>query len=246
VKIIAIYNLKGGVGKTAAAVNLAYLAAAYGHPTLLWDLDPQAAATWCLGADPHEASGMKKLVRGKRPIGEHIRHTAFEHLDLIPAQLGNRHLDALMEAAGPGRLGELLAPCAEDYALAILDCPPSIGALTEQIFAAADLLVMPVIPSPLSVRAYEQVVGFLAKQRIGGLKLYPFLSMLDRRRRVHQDAAEQLPRQIKTLLRTAVPYAAAVEQMSERRAPLPSYDSASLASRAYEDLWQELSALIRP
>jgi cellulose biosynthesis protein BcsQ len=232
------------VGKTAGAVNLAYLAAAYGHPTLLWDLDTQAASTWCLGAETDAGGGPKKLLRGKRAIGEYIQRTAYEHLDLIPAHAGNRRLDTLLEE-DPGRLGELLAPCAETYALTVLDCPPSLGALAEEIFYSADLLVMPVIPSPLSVRAYQQVVGFLAKRRIKQLKLYPYVSMLDRRRRLHQEAAAQLPREIKTLLRTPIPYAAAVEHMSARRAPLPSYDPSSPAARAYEDLWEELRGLLR-
>ncbi len=246
-KVLALYNLKGGVGKTSAAVNLAYLAADYGYRTLLWDLDPQGASTYHLRVLPRLRGGARKLIKGKHPIGEYVHHTEFDRLDLIPADFSNRQLDLLLDPDrfGSERLRDLLDPFSETHALAVLDCPPSISHLSENVFRASDIIALPLIPSPLAMRAYEQVVVFLAKSKIKRAKLHPFLSMVDRRRRLHNELLEQLPRSIKTLLDSYIPYASIVEQMGLRQAPLPSFDHASEASRSYESLWRELEALMR-
>lgn len=246
-KTLALYNLKGGVGKTSAAVNLSYLAADYGYRTLLWDLDPQGASTYHFRAPPKLRGGARKLIKGRHPIGEYVHPTEFDRLDLIPADFSNRKLDQLLEPQrfGSDRLAELLDPFSETHSLAVLDCPPSISHLAENIFHAADVIALPLIPSPLTLRAYEQVVVFLAKAKIKGIKLYPFLSMVDRRRRLHKEQLEQLPKAIKTLLRSYIPYASIIEQMSVRRAPLPSFDHTSEAARSYESLWRELEGLLR-
>ena len=81
---LALYNLKGGVGKSAAAVNLAYLAAADGIPTLLWDLDPQGAASWYFHAKPEDIK-TKKVLEGETPIGRLVKKTPYENLAMIPA-----------------------------------------------------------------------------------------------------------------------------------------------------------------
>lgn len=245
-KTLALHNLKGGVGKTAAAVNLAYLAAEYGHRTLLWDLDAQGASTWYFTGDMAHKGTTKRLIKGKLPPGECVVPSGYERLDLLPAHLSNRQLDVLLDPShyDAGRLAELIEPFSETYSLVVLDCPPSLSHLSENVFRAADIVLSPLIPTPLSIRAYEQVVGFLAKHKIRELKLYPFLSMVDRRRALHRRLLEELPREIKTLLKTDIPYASAVEQMGLRKAPLPTFDATGPAARAYESLWREVEALL--
>ena len=80
----AIYSLKGGVGKTAAAVNLASEAALDGRHVLLWDLDPQGAASWYLGVDDPPEMSAKRIVSGKAPLGRYVQHTDQERLDVLP------------------------------------------------------------------------------------------------------------------------------------------------------------------
>jgi chromosome partitioning protein len=94
-KIVAVTNIKGGVGKTTTAANLAYLCAASGQRTLLWDLDPQRAATHLLGIDPneHEQTSAKKLLASKCDVPELIIATAYSNLDLLSANLSYRKFD---------------------------------------------------------------------------------------------------------------------------------------------------------
>ena len=116
-KIIGVYNIKGGVGKTAAAVNIAYLAAEEGNRTLVWDLDPQAAATYSFRVKAKVKGGGRALVRGKRELDSVIKGTDFENLDLLPADFSFRNMDlALEDAKKPTKqLSRLLKPLSEDY-----------------------------------------------------------------------------------------------------------------------------------
>ena len=97
-KIFATYNIKGGVGKTTAAVNLAYLSAADGYRTLLWDLDPQGAASFLFRIKPRVKGGGKALIRGTKALDDAIKGTDFDHLDLIPADFTYRNMDLLLGA----------------------------------------------------------------------------------------------------------------------------------------------------
>ena len=243
-KKLAIYNLKGGVGKTAAAVNLGFLAAEYGHRVLLWDLDPQGAATWYLGVEPGLSDPMKGIVKGKRDVTDSVRATTYERLSVLPADFDTRNLDLMLrKAAHPRkRLRELLDELDSGFDLLILDCPPSFSLVTENVFHAADMIASPMIPTPLSMRTYEQMVGFLARERIRDVKLHPFLSMVDLRRGLHRELSENLGDEMKTLLKTRIPYMSSIEGMGRRRAPLCAYAPRDPGARAFEQLWLEVSA----
>jgi len=243
VKTLAIYNLKGGVGKTAAAVNLGYLAAQYGWKTLLWDLDPQAAATWYLGLEPGVQDSVKKLARGKRDWKDSVRETAWPRLSCLPADFDNRNLDQyLRKAEHPEfQVRRLLKDFKSEFDLILLDCPPSFSTVTENLFHAADVIAVPIIPSQLSIRSFEQMVRFLEGEKIRRVKLYPFLSMVDNRRKQHREAGLQLRTEIPNLLTTPIPYAAAVEAMGRTRAPLPASQPRARATTAFEQLWLEIA-----
>ena len=103
-RIIGVYNIKGGVGKTATAVNLAFLSAQEGHRTLIWDLDPQAAATFYLRIKPKIKGGSRKMIQGKRALDGLIKGTDFENLDLLPADFSYRNMDLMLgERKKPAR-----------------------------------------------------------------------------------------------------------------------------------------------
>jgi cellulose biosynthesis protein BcsQ len=243
VKTLATYNIKGGVGKTASAVNLAYLAARDGLRTLLWDLDPQGAASYLLRVRPRVKGGGKALVRGKRSLEEAVKVTEFDGLDLVPADFTYRNLDLVLgETKKPTqRITRLLGPMADNYDLAVLDCPPGISLVSENVVHAADILLVPLIPTTLSVRTLEQLTEF-----VGELDhpptLIPFFTMVDGRKRLHREVIDDLRAHRDDLATTVVPALSLVEQMAVHRAPLPVFAPSSRVTRSYEDLWAEVSA----
>lgn len=241
-KILATYNIKGGVGKTAAAVNLAYLAAREGVRCLVWDLDPQGAATYYFRVQPKIKGGTKKLIRGKRDLEGAIRGTDYPNLDLVPADFSYRHMDIALESAKKPtkRLRQILKPVAPHYDFAFLDCPPSISLVSEAVFRAADVLLVPLIPTTLSLRTLQQLTAFREEQSLTDLILLPFFSMVDRRKSLHRNILETLPNEHPELLVSRIPYASAVERMGVHREPLGAFDRRSSAALAYEALWDEV------
>jgi chromosome partitioning protein len=247
VRILATYNIKGGVGKTAAAVNLAYLAAAEGASTLLWDLDPQGAATYYFRVRPRVKGGGRHLLEAKGNLAGRIKGTDYERLDLLPADISYRHLDLfLSDAKKPTRrLRTVLKPLAGDYDYVFLDCPPGISLVSEAVFDAAEVLLVPIIPTTLSLRTLEQLEEFRSERGSDGAQVLPFFSMTDRRKRLHRDIEESLPLEKPDLLTTTVPYASEVEKMGLRREPLVRFSPRSRAALAYRLLWDEIQARMR-
>lgn len=242
-KILALYTFKGGVGKTAAAVNLAYLAAQSGLPTLLWDLDAQGAATWYLGLDSGLDAKPRKVLKGKASLEQEVRPTRYPALEVLPADLSFRHWDALLDQQGDGRklLRDLLKPMGKTYDLLILDCPPSFSRLSESVVRAADLVLSPVIPTPLSLRAWEQIKRHFDDKKYGRNKLVPFFSMVDRRRKLHRSWIDEPPAQFGPVMRTWIPYSSQVERMGLEAAPVATLAPRGAAAAAYRGLWGEVS-----
>lgn len=245
-KVLASYNIKGGVGKTAAAVNLAYAAAREGARVLVVDLDPQAAATFYFRVKPKVKGGGKGLVSGKRDLDALIKATDHDRLDLIPADFSFRNLDLLLDAEKKSkkRLAKLLKPLAGEYDVVLLDCPPSVSLVSEAVFHAADALVVPLIPTTLSLRTYEQLQAFRAEEDLAGLALLPFFSMVDRRKRLHREIVDRFPADHPEALTVHVPYASVIERMGTERAPLATFAPRSPAAAAYAALWSEIAERI--
>lgn len=239
---VACYNIKGGVGKTAAAVNLAYLAAQGGANTLVWDLDPQGAASFYFRIKPRIKGGSFSLFQRKRQLDDVIKATDYPRLDLVPADFSYRNMDLLLEQQRkPGtRLKKLIKPLRSEYHFLFLDCAPSISLVSENIFAAADVLLVPTIPTTLSLRTLKQLQDFCAAGDYAHLTVIPFFSMVDRRKSLHREIVDNRGGLLEAAPRTYIPYASEVEQMGTRRAPLDTYAHAGWAARAYRDMWQEL------
>jgi chromosome partitioning protein len=257
-RIYAIYNIKGGVGKTTTAVNLAFLAAESGLRTVLWDLDPQGAASFMFRVKPKVKGGGKALIKGKRPLDDAIKGTDFDNLDLIPADFTYRNMDLLLEAASNGsggggggdapggkparKLSKLLAPLADEYDAVFLDCPPSVSLVSENVLHAADVIVVPLIPTTLSVRTLEQLAAFVTEFNGHQPDLLAFFSMVDRRKKLHREITEKLSVERTEVARTVIPALSVIETMSVERAPVAVFAPNTAATRAYRGLWAELRA----
>jgi len=241
-KIVATYNIKGGVGKTAAAVNLAYLAAEEGYRTLLWDLDPQGAASFYFRIRPRVKGGARALVGRKRELADMVKGSDYDNLDLVPADFSYRDLDIeFHEAKKPAKqLVRLLHPLSDEYDLLLLDSAPSISLVSENIFRAADALLVPIIPTTLSVRTFRQLQVHLEGDADAHCALIPFFSMVERRRRLHGELMDVLRREHAGWLASEVPYAAQVETMGVHRAPLVAFAPHAPAALAFKALWNEL------
>ncbi|HEY1590890.1 MAG TPA: ParA family protein [Solirubrobacteraceae bacterium] len=239
--VLATYNIKGGVGKTSAAVNLAYLASRDGARTLLWDLDPQGASTYLFRVRPKVKGGGRKLLRRGSDPARQIKGTDHEGLDLLPADFSYRHMDLVLERfkRPTRRLARVIEPLRDDYDYVFLDCPPSISLVSESVFEAADALLVPVIPATLSSRTLEQLEG-LVNGEVGGLQILAFFSMFDARKRLHRDVMEGMRAEHASVLASGIPASAEVERMGAKRTVLAGFAPNGRAATAYEALWRDV------
>lgn len=244
-KTVAFFNVKGGVGKTSSAVNIAYLASQSDVHTVLWDLDAQSCASWYLGVDDDSPHKVIRVLKGKTPIGKLRVTTPYQNLEMVPADLSLRKVEELLvdQADSKTLLAKLAEHLSERNKLLIFDCAPTFSKLSENILTCSDLVVVPMLPSPLSLRAYSQLKEFVAsKKKWKHLKLQPIFTMVDRRRKIHNDVLEHAKFIIDEEEPIVIPYASEIEKMGTHRAPIHTFSNSSKAAKAYSDCWKLLQS----
>ncbi len=240
--VLALYSIKGGVGKTSSAVNLALLAAREGARTLLCDLDPQGAATFHFRVQTKVPGGAKRLLRKPEALADSIKATDFDRLDLLPADFSFRNFDVRLDREPEPRRGltQRLAAMRGEYDVVVLDCAPGASLVSENVFAAADALLVPAIPTVLSLRTLARLLQHLTERSTAPPRVLPFFTMLDRRKALHRKVVAWSAAHDLGFLEARIPYSSTVEQMSVRRAPLQAFAPSSPPARAYAALWTEV------
>ena len=240
--VIALYNLKGGVGKTASCVNFSYLAAKEGYKTLLWDIDPQGATSFYFQAKPKAHLGIKKLISKDADLGNVLMETGYENLEIIPADNSAKSFDVMLEEmrGNKNRLKGVLKQFNGEYDFVFIDCPPGFSALSENIFSAADIVLMPVIPTTLSVRTYNMVKDYFKEKEIDPAKLMCFFTMTDLRKNMHHEIMELLFKD-KRFFGNYIPYLSDVEKMGIHKKPIEEFARSGNAARCYRELWREIT-----
>lgn len=245
--IIPVYSIKGGVGKTASAVNLSCIAAEEGRSVALWDLDPQGAASFYLGVEQKLKGGVTRLMEKGHDLSSSIVSTYWENLDVVPSDFSLRNIDHYLDE-GPGKTTKIrkLAASLEGagYDILFIDCPPGITLLSENILRAASILLEPMIPTVLSERTHDELAAF-SSSRTPDLRIIPFFSLVDKRKKMHLEYLMELEKRRTPFLKHFIPYSSLVEHMGIHRAPVIKFARWSYAAKCYMDLWSNLKRYLR-
>lgn len=248
VKVIAVANQKGGVGKTTTAVNLAACLAKEGRKVLLIDSDPQGNATSGLGFDKRD---VKKCIYdaliNEVPMADTLKHTVYENLDVIPAtiQLAGAEIELVSLMNREGRLKNALERIKHDYDYVIIDCPPSLGLLTINALTAASSVMIPV---QCEFYALEGITMLMNTIQLVQRNLNPALklegvvmTMFDSRTNLAQDVVEEVKKYFKTkMYKTIVPRNVRLSEAPSHGMPVIDYDSKSKGAQVYMELAQEV------
>jgi chromosome partitioning protein len=245
--VIALANQKGGVGKTTTAINLGASLARHGRSVLIFDFDPQANSSAGLGVRANGATTYDAVIN-ETPVEEITVETPVDGLQLAPAspELAGAEVELVPMMAREFRLKRALDGARGRHDYVLIDCPPSLGLLTVNALAAADEVIVPVQCEYLALEGLSQLTSTLELVRRNlnpSLKLRGLLlTMYDGRTNLSQQVADEVRRHFANTFKTIIPRSVRLSEAPSHGLPIAKYDPSSRASRAYEELAEELIA----
>src|SRR5882762_10162315 len=249
-KVIAVANQKGGVGKTTTAVNLAACIAAVGRRVLLFDLDPQANATSGLGLEKTEGASAYRVLLGEGGLLEKIQPTAYERLEMIASEVDMCGADIELPRAENHlqRVAQSLQPVLESqrFDVVLVDCPPSLGVLTLNAFAAADGVVVPLQCEYYALEGISMLNRIMSQLHNTGVNprlelVGVVMTMYDSRTKLSQQVVDEVRQHFaERVFETMIPRSTRLAEAPSFGKPIIHYDKYSPGAAAYELLAQEV------
>ena len=253
-KVIAVANQKGGVGKTTTSVNVAACLAANGQRILLLDLDPQANATSGLGLEKREGGSAYSALLGEGSLPDQIQPTAYERLSIIPSEVDMCGAEVELSRLENHlhRLRDALAPIVHSgqFDLILIDCPPALGILTLNVFAATDWLLIPLQCEYYALEGISMINRVMGQLRDGGVNpnleiLGVIMTMFDGRTRLASQVVTEVRQHFGDLVcETLIPRTTRLAEAPSFGKPIIYYDKYSAGASAYEVLTEELQKRI--
>lgn len=248
--VIAVANQKGGVGKTTTTINISACLAALKKKVLLVDLDPQANATSGLGMEKAEGVSAYRPLLGEGSLTDKIQKTAFENLQVIPSEVDmcGAEIEIARAENHLQRLSGALQPVAQGgkFDFILIDCPPSLGILTLNAFAAADYLLIPLQCEYYALEGISMSTRVLNQVRENGINprleiLGVIMTMFDGRTNLSAQVTREVREHFgKLVFETVIPRATRLAEAPSFGKPIIHYDPYSVGSSAYEVLTGEM------
>ena len=249
-KVIAVANQKGGVGKTTTAVNLSACVAAVGRRVLLFDLDPQANATSGLGLEKVEGASAYRVLLGDGALLDKVQKTAFEGLAIIPSEvdLCGADIELARVENHLHRVAQSLQPvvASEQFDVLFVDCPPSLGVLTLNAFAAADAVLVPLQCEYYALEGISMLNRVMGQLHDTGVNprlelLGVVMTMYDSRTKLSNQVVSEVRDHFgDKVFETMIPRSTRLAEAPSFGKPIIHYDKYSPGSAAYELLAQEV------
>lgn len=252
-KIWAVANQKGGVGKTTTAISLAGCLSLKNKKTLVVDLDPHGSMTSYFGLDPECLDKsvymvfQKAAARQAMDINTVIQSTRFDNISILPASTAIATLDKqLGSQQGMGLvLARQLLSLKDQYDYIFIDCPPMLGVLMINALAACNQLLIPVQTEHLALKGLDRMLGTLKminRTRKTPLSYAIIPTMFDRRTRAAIECLRIMQKKYdpKALKKTLIPVDTKFREASSEGVPLPIYSPHTRGAKAYNLLLDTL------
>ncbi len=247
-QVIAIANEKGGVAKTTTAISLGGSFIENRYSVLLIDMDPQASLTVSLNLAPHKISHtIADVLTDGIPIENVVAHTALPHLDLIPSNLNLALAEQylVLQSKRNCNLRQAAAHL-QQYDYVILDCPPSLGPITQNALAAADFLIIPMVPEYLAVYTLRDLTHTIKQIRSTenpGLSYRILFTMVDQRIRSHLEVCSRFREKFgPAIFKTEIQIDTRIRDAAAAGVPITHYAPTTRSARQYRALALEMTS----